>query len=172
LNYTGIIGAGFSGCFVKSFSPDPSSLPPTTTAAATTAAATTTTTTILTTTVAGQTTTTTLVPVITTATLTVPSLTTLASLPPLTTVVTLPTVGRKKRQATSSPIIADTVISFSGTISNTTLDQIVTNATTGNVTTNITSLDSSMSEFIRYIIFQSILFFYFLLSHSVINTIS
>jgi hypothetical protein len=143
LNSTSVIGAGYSGCFVKSFTMDGSSAPETT--AATITSATNTTPATTTTTVAGETTTTTLLPPVTDVTLTtltVTNLTTLA-ITNLTTLTTLAlNLGRKKRQTSGATVIADVVFSFSAGISNTTLDQAITNATSGNGTSsNITSLD-------------------------------
>ena len=147
MNFPDAIKAGFAGCFVKSFSPDPASMPTTTAATTTTTAAAgagQATGSTTTTTAAGLTLTTltTLAPV---------TLTTLTTLTPLTlttlTTLKVPLV-RKKRQATptSSALIADVTLSFSSGISNVTLDQIVTNATSGNVTTNITGYDSATSK--------------------------
>ena len=153
MNFPDAIKAGFAGCFVKSFSPDPASMPTTTAATTTTTAAAGAgqATGSTTTTAAGLTLTTltTLAPVTLTTltTLTPVTLTTLTTLT-LTTLTTLKVpLVRKKRQATptSTALIADVTLSFSSGISNVTLDQIVTNATSGNVTTNITGFDSAIS---------------------------
>ena len=153
MNFPDAIKAGFAGCFVKSFSPDPASMPTTTAATTTTAAAGAGQATGSTTTTAAGltlTTLTTLAPVTLTTltTLTPVTLTTLTTLT-LTTLTTLKVpLVRKKRQATptSTALIADVTLSFSSGISNVTLDQIVTNATSGNVTTNITAFDSAKSK--------------------------
>jgi len=62
----------------------------------------------------------------------------------VTTLTTPALPGRRKRQTSAATVIADVVISFSAGISNTTLDQAIANATTGNGTSpNITSLDQA-----------------------------